>query len=205
MSQKKIICLNNNSDNYIKHVSKNPLQRWLINKFHDNISYLIRKTKAQKIFEVGCGEGFSSKVIISSKDCQFTGMDISLKSLILAQKKCPDGNFFQGTIYRLPFFDSSFDLVVSLEVLEHLENPSKALFELCRVSSEWLILSVPNEPFFCLANFIRGKNVRSWGNDPGHVNHWSPHSFVHFVNRHCKVISRILSFPWIILLCKTRG
>jgi hypothetical protein len=75
---------------------------------------------------------------------------------------------------------------------------------LCRVSRGWLILSVPNEPFFCLANFFRGKNLKTYGNDPEHINHWTKKSFVDFIAKKCKVEECILSFPWIILLSRIR-
>jgi len=196
--------MNHKSSNYAKHETKNPLQKWLIKRFHANIIYLLKKTNAKKIFEAGCGEGFSSWEIISIGRSKFIGLDINLESVFMAQKKCPNGFFIQGDILNLPFSDSIFDLVVSLEVLEHIENPLPALDELCRVSKKWLILSVPNEPYFCLANFIRGKNLKRWGNDPGHINHWTKTSFVYFVEKRCIVIEKILSFPWIILLCKIK-
>jgi len=196
--------MNHQSSNYAKHEAKNPFQKWLIRRFHVNIVQLSKKTNAKFIFEAGCGEGFSSREIISIGNSQLIGLDINLGSIFMAQKKCPTGSFLQGDILHLPFSDSIFDLVVSLEVLEHLADPPAALNELCRVSREWLILSVPNEPYFCLANFLRGKNLKRWGNDPGHINHWTKRSFVHFVERRCVVIEKTLSFPWIILLCKIK-
>jgi len=196
--------MDHKSDNYAKHSSKNPLQRWLIKTFHANVIHLLLRTSPKNIFEAGCGEGFSSIQIISAIQSEFIGMDIDIKSSLLARKDCSSGFFLQGDIKNSPFKDSVFDLVVSLEVLEHIENPLSALDELCRVSRKWLILSVPNEPFFCLANFLRGKNLKQWGNDPGHINHWTKRSFVHFVERRCVVIEKTLSFPWIILLCKIK-
>ena len=111
-----------------------------------------KKTKAEKIFEAGCGEGFSSRAIILSKECQFTGMDVSMKSILLAKKKCPKGHFFQGNIYSLPFIDSRFDLVMSLEVLEHLENPAKVLAEVSRVlkPNGVFIFATPNADYLPL-------------------------------------------------------
>ncbi len=44
----------------------------------------------------------------------------------------------------LPFPDNSFDGVLSIEVIEHLENPFHFLRELKRVSKDWIILTTPN-------------------------------------------------------------
>lgn len=196
--------MNYKSSNYAKHETKNLFQKWLIKRFHANIIYLSKKLNVKNILEAGCGEGFSSREIISTGLSPFIGMDINLESISIAQKKCPTGFFLQGDILNLPFSDSIFDLVVSLEVLEHLNHPKIALDELYRVSRKWLILSVPNEPYFCLANFFRGKNMMRWGNDPSHINHWTKRSIVLFVQKRCSVIETNLSFPWIILLCKKK-
>ncbi|GAB4339698.1 MAG: hypothetical protein Kow0099_15010 [Candidatus Abyssubacteria bacterium] len=45
---------------------------------------------------------------------------------------------------RLPFPDNSFDCVLCLDVLEHLENIHRTFDELCRVSSRHVIISLPN-------------------------------------------------------------
>ena len=45
---------------------------------------------------------------------------------------------------KIPFPDNSFDCVVCLDVLEHLENLHKTFDELIRVSKKYVILSLPN-------------------------------------------------------------
>jgi len=44
----------------------------------------------------------------------------------------------------LPFPDRSYDTVVCLDVLEHLANPHETFDELCRVSADVVIVSLPN-------------------------------------------------------------
>jgi hypothetical protein len=44
----------------------------------------------------------------------------------------------------IPFDDRSFEAVLCLDVLEHLENPHEVLDDVCRVSSETVIVSLPN-------------------------------------------------------------
>ena len=109
----------------------------------------------------------------------------------------------KGDIYKLPYKSNSFDLVVCTEVLEHLENPKKALRELIRVSGKYILLSVPNEPFFRLSNFLRGKNLPRWGNDIEHVQNWTSSGFAKFVNiKGVKIIDKKHPFPWTIILLK---
>ena len=50
-----------------------------------------------------------------------------------------------GSVYELPFNDNEFDTVLCLSVLEHLEDPAKALLEIRRVLKleGKIIISVP--------------------------------------------------------------
>lgn len=44
----------------------------------------------------------------------------------------------------LPFPDESYDCVICLDVLEHLDNPHEIFDELCRVTRRYVIISLPN-------------------------------------------------------------
>jgi hypothetical protein len=45
---------------------------------------------------------------------------------------------------KVPFPDSSFDCVLCLDVLEHLDNIHEVFDDLCRVSRRYVIISLPN-------------------------------------------------------------
>lgn len=45
---------------------------------------------------------------------------------------------------KIPYPDASFDCVLCLDVLEHVENIHEVFDELCRVTREWAIISLPN-------------------------------------------------------------
>lgn len=68
-----------------------------------------------------------------------------------------------------PFGDNSFDVVLCLDVLEHLENIHAAFDELCRISRKHLIISLPN-PYSSFATYLRAgkyesgeKNMKFYG------------------------------------------
>jgi hypothetical protein len=92
--------------------------------------------------------------------------------------------------------------VLCLEVLEHLTEPLRALEELRRVSGGLCLISVPNEPFFMMSNFLRGKNVRAWGNDPEHLHRWRAGEFLRLLGVHFRVESVAYPFPWVLALCR---
>lgn len=194
------------SSNLSKHTSGNPLQRYLLDRFHVVAGTLAaRVTPAPaRILDAGCGEGFAMRAVFGSARAELVGLDGSLGAVQVAGALNPTRGFTAGDLYALPFPDRSFDLVVCMEVLEHLDDPERGLRELVRVSAGWLLLSVPHEPLFRGANFLRGKNVRAWGNDPGHVNHWSHRGFRRFVGAHCEIVAARTSFPWSLALCRAR-
>jgi hypothetical protein len=92
-----------------------------------------------------------------------------------------------------------------LEVLEHIPDSVVGLRELVRVTSKYAILSVPHEPFFRGANFLRGKHLSRWGNDPEHIHNYSGRSFRQLVSTVADVVWHGYSFPWQIALVTKRG
>lgn len=61
---------------------------------------------------------------------------------------------------RLPFDDDAFDVVVCLDVLEHLNNPHGALSELQRVARKSVFLSLPNMYYIKFRwNFLFGRGL----------------------------------------------
>jgi SAM-dependent methyltransferase len=190
------------SSNLQKHTNPNPLQKILISRFHRSAQALLGATGARTILDAGSGEGFAMREVTAQLRAMVVGLDASIGALQVARSLNPGREFASGDLLALPFADRQFDAVICLEVLEHLPDPAKGLAELERVSREWLVLSVPHEPFFRGANFARGKNTQAWGNDPGHVNHWSAQGFERFVGQQCQVVKRQQRFPWTILLAR---
>jgi hypothetical protein len=89
-------------------------------------------------------------------------------------------------------------------VLEHLENYEMALQELFRVSRNYVIIAVPNEPLWRFLNLARLKYLKDWGNTPGHINHWSAASLAGLISKYGQVIKIYRPMPWIILLAKKK-
>lgn len=194
------------TSNYQKHKSKNPIQQFLIRNFYTTfINVLKPLPDIETVLDVGCGEGFTlERLWAHNIGKKLEGIDFSKEAIALGKKTYPTFIFKQGSIYRLPYKDSSFDLVVSTEVLEHLEDPKKAFKELIRVSNKYLLLSVPNEPFFTMQRILRGKNIMQLGKHSEHLNYWTGGEFEAFVKKEpVKIIAKKYPFPWTMLLLKT--
>jgi len=190
------------TDNFVKHTSQNPLQKLLINNFYNYLVSAIKDLEIKSVLDVGCGEGFTlNKLSEEGIGEKLEGVDFLKKAIEIGKKLHPKLTLKQGNIYKLEYKNNSFDLVMATEVLEHLEDPKRGLRELVRVSKRYLLLSVPNEPFFMGANFLRGKNLSRWGNDIEHIQHWSSESFQKFAQSEgLKIIKKRHPFPWTLLL-----
>jgi 2-polyprenyl-3-methyl-5-hydroxy-6-metoxy-1,4-benzoquinol methylase len=189
--------------NLQKYQSRNPVQRVLIWYFHRWVWNLVSATGAESVLDVGCGEGFTiERLLAVDGRLPMQGLDYDWPALLRAKESHPDVFFQMGDIRRLPYGRDSFDLVLCLEVLEHLREPSAALDELKRVSGRHCLISVPNEPWFMVSNLLRGKNVRAWGNDPEHVQHWTAGRFVAMLGEYFTVERVVYPFPWVVALCR---
>jgi SAM-dependent methyltransferase len=103
------------------------------------------------ILDVGCGKNFNFLKRFFGK--KYFGLD-----LISYKKK----NFINHNINskKLPFKNNSVPNVICTDVLEHVDNPHLLLKELFRISSETVIVSLPNNwPTFYL-NFIFGREIK---------------------------------------------
>ncbi len=99
-----------------------------------------------RVLEVGCGTGLLTAEL-SRTGAKVFSLDISLELLRKAKEKCGDKRivFFCSSAYELGFKDKSFDHVIGMSVLHHLDI-DKALKEFSRVLKDGgkIAFSEPN-------------------------------------------------------------
>jgi len=200
------------SRNLQKHTNLNPIHRWLLKRFHRKVAALLSEALADlqsrdtsySLFalDAGCGEGFAETYLAQHvQNIRLVGLDFRPEAVAYAREQnAPLGQWLVGDVAKLPIRERAVPVVMCLEVLEHLPDPWGALQELSRVSSGYLLLSVPSQPFFALANLMRGKNLRTLGDDPEHLSHWTARTFKKLLERHVDVLKVEHSFPWVIVL-----
>lgn len=108
--------------------------------------------EVNSLLDVGCGNGiFCNNLNRINKIKKIIGTDRSTSALRHVKTES-----VKSEINNLPFKDSEFDCVSSLQVLEHLPCNiyDKALSEIARVSNEYVIISVPIEEDIT-ANYTR--------------------------------------------------
>jgi SAM-dependent methyltransferase len=195
-----------NYGNRQKHLNPNPFQQMLVDNFHSNIEKLVEQTRVTRLLDAGCGEGFTLQHLKQHRpSLTFIGGDFDSDALLWGRAnlshRAPVANL---DLHHLPFPDNSFPLVICLEVLEHLPDSRVGLRELARVSSQYLLLSVPHEPWFRTANFLRGKHVLTFGNDPEHLHNYTGRAFRHMVDSVVDLMWHGYAFPWQIALGRKR-
>ena len=93
----------------------------------------------KNILDVGCGNGVLTNEL--SKTYNVTGVDRSEQALafVKTDKICASAD-------DIPVADQSFDLVLSTEMIEHLEDDtlSNTIEEFKRISKKYILITVPN-------------------------------------------------------------
>ena len=106
----------------------------------------------RRILEIGVGEGHvMSRVRERFPGVPLVGLDLPDEALSDEWQEQGLPCMF-GDATTLPFPDDSFDLVLAIEVLEHVPEPDAALAELARVCSGTFVASVPFEPIWRAGN-----------------------------------------------------
>lgn len=167
---------------------------------------LIPPTELRIALEVGCGAGYSTERLrgILAPEVQLEASEFLDWQVKVAQQRLPTVSVVQEDVYHLRRADKSLDLIFLLEVLEHLENYQAALQELRRVA-KYIIVGVPHEPWWRILNMARGKYIGSFGNTPGHLNHWSRRGLVNLVKQSGFSVLGVRSpLPWTIVLGQRR-
>lgn len=89
----------------------------------------------EKVLDVGCGQGLFLARLTRSYKAKGVGIDISNKSVEFARKNYARKNLsYQiADATKIPFGDNSFNVVISFDTLEHIEDQKGAVKEIVRV------------------------------------------------------------------------
>lgn len=87
-----------------------------------------------KVLEVGCGAGGMAKAIKAYRpDLEVYGCDLSRNAIQQAHENPGGVAFKEGNAYELPFENEFFSAAMMFDLLEHLEDPDRAIAEVGRV------------------------------------------------------------------------
>lgn len=147
-------------DLWSERLPLNSLQLRRAVKVLDYFIDIKRKLKTPRVLDLGCGDGRFTSFIGEFSNAD--GIELSEEAVKTAQEKYPHVNFFQGSALDFEFEKNLYDLVVSQEVIEHVEDQHKYLDICCNALNKggYLIMTTPNKKVF---DHMKGGN---WSNQP---------------------------------------
>src|SRR5688572_11399516 len=78
-----------------------------------------------KVLDLGCGTGWFAEEAV--KIASVTAIDLSETAVEIARKAVPQAKFIAGNVYTLPLPEQHFDVVISMQVLSHVEDQARYL------------------------------------------------------------------------------
>jgi SAM-dependent methyltransferase len=133
----------------------------LWNEHYARYAFTARLARGKRVLDIGCGTGYGSAVLAEAA-LHVTGVDVSPEAVASARAAFSRENieFLSASAERLPFPDSSFDLIIAFEVIEHLEDWKALLAEARRLLSPTgqFIVSTPNKLYYAESRRLHGPN-----------------------------------------------
>ncbi len=135
---------------------------------------LIRKyapLEGKRVLDVGCGVGMYLQAMAAFSGPVY-GVDIDGQRAAQAHEVLP--NIVVAPAERLPFTQSSFDVVLLHEVIEHVEDDRRAIQEACRVLAPEgrMVIFAPNRLYPLETHGVFWRGRYHFGNVP--LINWLP-------------------------------
>jgi ubiquinone/menaquinone biosynthesis C-methylase UbiE len=116
--------------------SRFQLVRWMLRRYFPD---------AKALLDAGCGTGFVLEQLRRTEpSLALAGCDVRFDTLMSARRKLPDVTLIAADTLALPY-ESEFEVVTALDVIEHIDDDCAALAALLKVLKPGggLILTVP--------------------------------------------------------------
>lgn len=114
--------------------------------------FVSKFVKHKRVLDIACGSGYGSAILAEAGASEVMGMDKSAEAVKTAVSVYSLNNltYKEGDAENISASDKDFDVVVSLETVEHLSNQEKYIQELARVAKDeaLVFISTPNKQVF---------------------------------------------------------
>lgn len=114
-----------------------------------------------RVLDAGCGEGYGAELLRLAGADSVTGLDYEDTTLRHVRRVYPQTKPVRGNLVQTGFADSSFDLITSLQTIEHLWEQPRFVAECARilVPGGTLVLSTPNRLTFPSGNWYHTREL----------------------------------------------
>lgn len=181
-----------------KYGSTNPVVKKLLDRWTTQLRTTVGTIGPDEVVvDVGVGEGLSLERFLPAGH-RAIGAEYRHDKAVVAMERLSGLSPVVCDAGMVPLASASADLVTCIEVLEHLVTDEPAVAELARICRGRCVVSVPWEPWFRLGNLGRGKNIARFGNDPEHVQYFTPKRLKAMLEVSFAEVTVIPTFPWLI-------
>lgn len=144
---------------------------------------LAASCRGRVVLDAGCGEGYGCATV-GQEATAVLGVDYDVNALRRAGRRHARGAFTRANLVALPLADACADVVLSLQVVEHIWSPEELLAETARVlrPGGLLALTTPNRE-----TFSPGLGRRETPTNPFHVREFDAAELAELVGRHLDV------------------
>lgn len=102
---------------------------------------LIAKLKVRTVLDVGCGSGDNAAALKHAMpQLELSGVDVSPEALALAAQRVPGASLRELDVQR-DNLKETFDLVMAIQVVEHLADDTAALRNMALMSKQWVLVT----------------------------------------------------------------
>ncbi len=107
---------------------------------HEGVLRVLSELPVETVLDAGCGSGEALALLAATGRYELCGADISGEALALACERVPGVRFQILDIERASLHET-FDLVMSVQVIEHLVDDISALRHMAEMASKYVYVS----------------------------------------------------------------
>ncbi len=168
---------------HVRDRSKILVSKWIMKNLIDLIP---PKIELNTVLEIGSGTGINIKILNELSNWNLiVSSDIAKSSLNLIKKTIPQAQLIQCDAQQIPIKDKSIDLILFVDILEHLEKPELALQHAKRIG-KYTALKIPMEKSIIPLIFSRLRGIKQVGIEyhrAGHLYAWSKKDAFSLLNK----------------------
>lgn len=136
--------IESSTDDYARRF-QGPIGDWLLNVQWNAVYKLLRDCPGKQVLELGGGHGqITGSLLDLSYHSTILGSDASCAHRLQPYLKNPRCKFHAGDLLNLPYHDQSFDTVIALRLMAHVDNWPRLLAEAGRVARHAVIIDYPS-------------------------------------------------------------
>jgi len=160
---------------------KTPKNEWL--RHVERYKFAAKFVKGKKVLDVACGTGYGSQILLDSGAKEVIGVDVSKDAISYAKKNYSAKFLLMDATKMKALKRNYFDIVVSMETIEHVKTWEMFIGEIKRVlkPNGAVVMSAPNFTGYPFEKFFKLNTSAKF-----HWNFFTKEQFIKIFNKNFK-------------------